>query len=118
MKVVISDDGRVALFSLAPLEALLALKRNLEVPVDRITSAIATPRADVSFGPIIRAPGTYIPGLVRFGSYGRKPNRHFWAVFRQNPVLVVDCEDWDYTRLVVGVKDAAHSAGALQLAMS
>ncbi|MDF1596501.1 MAG: hypothetical protein P1T08_10470 [Acidimicrobiia bacterium] len=118
MKVVISDDGRFALFRLGPLEALLALKRELEVPVDRITSARAMARGDVSYGPIIRAPGTYIPGLVRFGSYGRKPNRHFWAVFRQDPVLVVESENWDYTRLVVGVRDAGHTAGALQVSMS
>jgi hypothetical protein len=96
----------------------LSFKTRLEVPVDRIRAAEAMPRAEVPFRPMIRAPGAYIPGLLRFGSYGRKPNRHFWAVFRQDPVLVVDIDDWDYARLVVGVADAAQTAGSIQVAMT
>ncbi len=117
MRVQVGDDGRSIVFRLAPLEIPVAFKSKLEVPVDRIRSAEAVPRAEVPFGPLLRAPGMYIPGLARFGSYGRRPNRHFWAVSRQDPVLVVDIDDWDYSRIVVGVADAAQSAGSIQLAI-
>ena len=117
MRVSINDDGTKVLFRLSPFEAPLALKKRLEVPSHLITSAQAMSRSEIPHGPIIRAPGTYIPGLVRFGSYGRQPNRQFWAVFRQDPVLVVDIEGWDYTKLVVGVADAGQTAGSVQLAM-
>ncbi len=117
MRISVADDGRTVIFRLSPLQAPLAFKSKLEVPVEAITSAEAVPRSDVPFGPIIRAPGTFIPGLVRFGSYGRKPNRHFWAVVRHDPVLVVDLDDWDYQRLVIGVDDAAQAAGSIQVAM-
>lgn len=116
MKVKISD-GTLTL-RLAPLEVPLAFKAKLEVPIHRIVSAEGTPRSEVPHGPLIRAPGTYIPGLVRFGSYGRKPNRQFWAVFRQDPVLVIDIEGWDYQRLVVGVPDPAQAAGTIQMAIA
>lgn len=118
MRVQISDDGRSIVFRLAPLEIPLSFKSRLEVPVDLIRSAEAVPRADVPFGPLLRAPGMYIPGLARFGSYGRRPNRHFWAVSRQDPVLVVDIDDWDYARIVAGVADAARTAGSIQMAMT
>lgn len=118
MRVQISDDGRSIVFRLAPLEIPLSFKSRLEVPVDRIRAAEAVPRADVPFGPLLRAPGMYIPGLARFGSYGRKPNRHFWAVSRQDPVLVVDIDDWEYARIVAGVADAAQTAGSIQVAMT
>ena len=118
MKVSTSDDERTVIFRLGPLETPLALKHRLEVPADRITSAEAMPRSDVPHGSLARAPGTYIPGLARLGSYGRKPNRQFWVVFRQDPVLVVDIEGWDYSRIVAGLPDAANTAGDIQMAMS
>ncbi|MDH5372137.1 MAG: hypothetical protein OEX97_04245 [Acidimicrobiia bacterium] len=118
MRVKVSDDGSSVVFRLAPFEMLLALRGKLEVPVDRINSVQAVPRTEVPHGPLLRAPGTYIPGLARFGSYGKKPNRHFWAVSKQDPVLVVDLEGWDYSRIVVGVADAAQTAGSIQVAMS
>jgi hypothetical protein len=118
MKITVSDDGRTVTFRLPFLQVPFAFKSKLEVPVGSIKSAEAMPRAEVPHGPVIRAPGAYIPGLIRFGSYGRKPNRHFWAVLRHDPVLVVDLEGWEYTRIVVGVDDAARTAGSIQLAMS
>ena len=118
MKITVSDDGRSVTFRLAPFQVPLAFKSKLEVPVEAIKSAEAMARAEVPHGPIIRAPGMYIPGVARFGSYGRKPNRHFWAVSRQDPVLVVDLEGWEDTRIVAGVADAAHDAGLIQMSMT
>lgn len=118
MRVSISEDGRNVELRLAPLEIPLAFKSKLEVPLEKITTAQATPRAEVPHGPLLRAPGAYVPGLFRYGSYGRKPNRQFWAVARHDPVLVVDVESWEYARIVAGVSDAARTAGSIQLAMT
>lgn len=117
MRITVSDDGRTITFRLAPLQVPLAFRSKLDVPVEAIRSVEAMPRADVPYGPILRAPGTYIPGLARFGSFGRKPNRHFWAVSRHDPVLVVDLEGWEYTRIVAGVADAGRDAGSIQMAL-
>lgn len=118
MNVSIGNDGRTVIFRLGLLETPLALKHRLEVPTERITRAEAVPRADIPHGSLVRAPGTYVPGLARLGSYGKKPNRQFWAVFRQDPVLVVDIEGWDYSRIVAGLPDAANTAGDILMAMS
>jgi hypothetical protein len=63
-------------------------------------------------------PGSYVPGLVHYGSYGTSPNREFWAVFRQQRLLVVDIEAWRYARLVLAVRSpdmiAADIQGALE----
>ena len=117
MKITVSDDGRTVAFRLAPLQVPLAFKSKLEVPVEAIRSVQAMSRSEVPHGPLIRAPGTYIPGLARFGSFGRKPNRHFWAVARHDPVLVIDLEGWEYARIVVGVADAGQDVGTIQMAM-
>jgi hypothetical protein len=117
MRISVADDGRTIVFRLSPLQVPLAFKSKLEVPVEAIKAAEAVPRSEVPFGPMVRAPGAFIPGLIRFGSYGRKPNRHFWAVIRHDPVLVVDLENWEYKRLVIGVDDAAQAAGSIQAAM-
>lgn len=117
MKVTVGEDGSTVVLRLAPLQVPLAFKRTLEVPVEKITAAESVSRAEVPHGPLIRAPGTYIPGLIRYGSYGRKPNRQFWVVNRHDPVLVLDIEDWDYARIVAGVADAGQAAGSIKVAM-
>ncbi len=115
MRVFI-DDGDVVL-AFAPLEVPLAFKRQLRVPLDRITSAQVMPRSAVPYGPLLRAPGAHIPGLIRYGSYGTKPDRQFWAVTRADPVLVIDVTDWDYARLVVRVADPSAAAASIAAAM-
>ena len=72
MKITVSDDGRTVTFRLAPFQVPLAFKSKFEVPVEAIKSAEATPRSEVPHGPIVRAPGAYIPGLARFGSRGAR----------------------------------------------
>lgn len=116
MKVSLSEDGRTVVFTLAWYQVPFALKSRLEVPAGKIKSVQVMAREDVGFGPVLRAPGTYVPGLIKYGSYGRKPNREFWVVTRNDPVLVVDIEDWDYTRIVGGTADPANDAGTVQLA--
>jgi hypothetical protein len=98
---------------LSGVDAVLSLKRRLDVPGHRITSVDVVPRRDVprSPGTWLRAPGTHLPGVARYGSYGRRPRREFWAVRRQDPVLMIEAADWDYARIVLGVPDPGTAAG-------
>jgi hypothetical protein len=61
-------------------------------------------RSDVpaTEGAWLRAPGTHVPGLIRYGSYGREPLREFWLVLRQRRVVVIEVEDWAYHRVILG----------------
>ena len=103
---------------LVGLDRLFALKRQLEVPLGQISAVDVIERKQVppTPGTWLRAPGTYLPGLVRHGSYGRAPHREFWAIYRHRLALVVTVDDWAYSRLVLGVKDAPVVAGEIRTA--
>jgi hypothetical protein len=103
---------------LTGVNQVFALKGRLEVPLSRINSVDVLARAHVppTPGTWLRAPGTHVPGLIRYGSYGREPQREFWAVYRQRYVLAIGVDGWDYHRLVLGVKDAPLHAGEIRTA--
>jgi hypothetical protein len=84
---------------------VFSLKRRLVVPLRAVSSIEAKRREDVQElpGRWLRLPGTYVPSMVHHGSYGRRPHREFWAWFRQERVLVIRLQGWDYQRLVLGV---------------
>ena len=89
------------------LAGIFAVRGRLDIPRSHITSVTVMDRADVPYteGTWLRAPGTHIPGLLRYGSYGREPLREFWGVARHRRVVVIDLRDWAYHRLVLGVPD-------------
>jgi hypothetical protein len=94
---------------------VFGLKGRLDVPKSHITSVEVMARRDVppTPGTWLRAPGTFVPGLVHYGSYGREPNREFWAVYRQPEVLVLTVRDWAYSRLVLATKDPRSDAATI-----
>ncbi|HEY5685185.1 MAG TPA: hypothetical protein VIY70_07415 [Acidimicrobiia bacterium] len=101
---------------LGPLDALFAVKGRLDIPGSHITSVLVMNRSDVPSTPgaWLRAPGTYVPGLIRYGSYGREPVREFWMVLRHRRVVVIDVRDWAYHRLILGVSDPDALAAAIR----
>ena len=100
-------------------DRVLSLKSRLHVPLAAITAVEAKHRSDIKRlpGRWLRLPGTYVPSMVHHGSYGRRPNRDFWALFRQERVLVVTCEGWDYRRLVLALADCDRMAEQLTAAV-
>ena len=99
-------------------DRIFALRSQLRVPLWHVTSVdvIARKAIPPTPGTWLRKPGTHIPGVVRYGSYGLQPNREFWALYRQRYALVVEIEDWAYARVVLGVKDAPLRAAEIRLA--
>lgn len=87
-------------------DRVLALKGRLEIPVDRILDVTVVDRSEVGWPPWLRAPGTFVPGAIKHGSYGIGAKREFWAVFRQDRVLVIRIGGWDYARVVLGLDNA------------
>lgn len=112
MAIDIEVGKALVVVNLTGADRVFALKNGLEIPAQRISSVDVMPRGTVppGSGTWIRYPGTYIPGLIRHGSYGLGANREFWAVFRQDDVLVISVDDWDYRRLVLGTGNPAMDA--------
>ena len=61
----------------------------------------------------IRAPGTYIPCLLKAGTYRRKGRKDFWCVTRGQPVLRLDLKDEHFDSLTLGLEDKDHWATLL-----
>lgn len=100
------SDGRLVV-SLTGLDRVFSFRSRLSIPKSQITSIRVMATGDVPYteGTWLRAPGAYVPGLIRHGSYGTSPHREFWAVYRQKDVLVIDVVEWDYSRLVLATAD-------------
>jgi hypothetical protein len=115
VSVSVTIEDRELRVRLGGLDGLLALKREVAVPLEHVVSASVMPRQSVPAGEgtWLRAPGTHIPGLVRHGSYGREPHREFWAVFRPELVLVIEANAGDYERIVLGVRSPERAAAEI-----
>lgn len=87
-------------------DRIFALKSRLTIPRDRITGVSVVHRSEVGWPPALRAPGTFVPGAIKHGSYGVGAKREFWALFRQERVLIMEVDQWKYARVVLGLQDA------------
>lgn len=120
MVIGVRVESQMLLVRLGPIGRVLAVKRRLEIPLHLVDGAAAMDREDIppGDGTWLRAPGTHIPRLIRYGSYGRAPHREFWAVMRQKRVLVVTVADWDYTRVILGMSDPDTPAASTSAALA
>lgn len=119
MAIELTTDPNSVTIGLTGLDGVFAIKRHLTVPTHLISGVEAMDRKDVGYveGTWLRAPGTFIPGLIRYGSYGTVPLREFWAVYRQKRVLVITVRDWDYARVILGIRDPETYAAAVSAAI-
>ena len=107
MGVIVRVEGDRIVVELDGWDRLLAVKGRLDIPLSAVSSIEAKSREEIQRlpGRWLRLPGTYVPSMVHHGSYGRRPNRDFWALFRQQRVLVLWLDGWAYQRIVLGMDD-------------
>ncbi len=55
----------------------------------------------------IRAPGTFVPGLIKAGTYYTERGREFWYTTREPNTLLIDLKDHYYKRVGLALSDAA-----------
>jgi len=118
MGIEITTEPKQVRVDLTGIDGLLAIKRHLQISTHLITGAMDRKALSPGDGTWLRAPGTHIPGLIRHGSYGRAPHREFWAVFRPKRVLVITVRDWDYARVILGIRDPETHAAAIAAVVS
>jgi hypothetical protein len=98
----------------AGLDALWTLKRHVALPLSAVASARVLPLAEaLAEKPLIRAPGTYLPGVIVAGTYrhlrgGRRPQ--LWCAHSDGDVLVLDLGDAPWERIVLSVSDPEAAA--------
>jgi len=114
----ISTTPEAVKVTLSTEETALAVKHQLEIPTSAITSVTAEEPGDLPKEHLLKLPGTRIPGVIQYGSYGTGDRREFWAEVAHHRVLVIDAEGWDYHRLVLGIDNPDQAAATINAALS
>jgi hypothetical protein len=113
--VAFARDGRLHV-AFAGLDALWTLRRHVDVPLTAVTGVRVLSRAEaLADKPLLRAPGTYLPGVIVAGTY-RGPRRRpqLWCVRAADEVLAIDLTaEARYGRIVLEVADPAAVAAEL-----
>lgn len=81
---------------------LAAKKKSLAIPfkhIKQVTTRKPIPKR--GFLSEVRAPGTYLPRLVKAGTYHTRKGKEFWYVTRRKPYLVLDLKNETYARIVL-----------------
>ena len=101
MELAISDDKLRIRLSL--WEKILSIHGSFEIPLDQITGATTeTPRSKWRD---LKLPGTYMPRLIKAGSYLTGRGREFWYVVRWRNFLTIELKDRSYRRMVLSLTD-------------
>ncbi|MTJ54019.1 hypothetical protein FJR38_15875 [Anabaena sp. UHCC 0253] len=102
MNLSIIDDKLQIEFSLK--EQLLAVRFNKlwQIPLTHIIEV--TTDLPPNNWKEIRAPGSFVPGLIKAGTYYTDKGKEFWYVTKKDDfgnVLNIELEDEDYKRIVL-----------------
>ena len=90
---------------LTALEKILSMHGSLEM----MTSDVAGVGTDAppSTWKEIRAPGTFLPWVVKAGTYYTARGKEFWCLFRGKTPLRIELKNNSYKRVILGVEDSS-----------
>ena len=84
--------------------AAARLHKLWEIPLSHIQQVTAT--APKTTWKELRAPGTFIPGWLKFGTYYTERGKEFWLVnYRQNNYLTIELQKESYQRIVLTIEN-------------
>lgn len=119
MAVEVAAEPGVVTIHLRGWDWLLAARRQLQIPAAHIARVSTVPRRAAGLPGrgrgLLTNVGTYLPGLLYYGRFGAGGSREFWAVRRQPSLVVIECLDWRYARVVLGVSEPEQAAGTVRL---
>jgi hypothetical protein len=84
-------------------DKIWAFKSRLEFPLDHVVGARRWEKEKDKGWWGIRAPGTYLPGVIVAGTYHRKGEHVFYDVHDFANAIVIELKDEWYARVVVEV---------------
>jgi len=113
MKLTIYE-GKLRI-DLSDLEKVLAIKRDFEIPLEHIVE-VRTEAPEISWREI-RAPGTYLPGVIKAGTYYTPRGKEFWYVTKKG-CLVLELRDEPYRRIILSVERYKQWAESIKKATS
>ena len=86
-------------------EKILTLHGSFVLPWSHITEVKATEPESKWWD--IRAPGTFLPGVIKAGTHYTKRGKEFWCYKKGKKPLVLELRNESYKRVILGLDDAA-----------
>jgi hypothetical protein len=81
----------------------VTLDGQISIPLERIERVTtAEPQSDWAE---IRAPGTFLPGVIKAGTYYSKRGKEFWYVTSDKDYLTLELHDEPYRRIVITIPE-------------
>lgn len=116
MKLSISDQQLKIQFSL--LEKIFAFHGSFTLPLQAIKSVSTV--EPLSGWWDLRAPGTFLPGVIRAGTYYTKRGKEFWYVTTggKKGFLQIDLNTGSYKRIILFLPDNQKWADTIQSRIS
>ncbi|MBC7825719.1 MAG: hypothetical protein H7126_18010 [Candidatus Parcubacteria bacterium] len=87
-------------------ERILAFffNQTLEIPLNHIHQAtVEKPETDWKE---VRLPGTFLPGVIKAGTYYTSRGREFWVVNRDGDCLTLELENEFYKKIVLTIEQS------------
>lgn len=78
--------------------------KNFLIPLEHIE--LATTEEPQSSWSELRAPGTFIPGLIKAGTYYTSRGKEFWYVTKQEDYLSLELKNENYKRIILTIDDS------------
>src|SRR4051794_24665636 len=115
---IVEIDGERLTVSVTGLDAVLAFKHTLEIPIRHVAGidAGSAEAGKVFHG--LRLPGTNLPGIVTAGSFLWAGEWSFWDVHDPRKALTIRLNDEHYSRIVVQVDDPAATIELVRTALA
>lgn len=85
-------------------ERVWSFHRSFAIPREHIRGVRAS--APKTSWKEIRAPGTFVPWVIKAGTYYTTRGKEFWHVTRKSHPITLELSHEKYRRLVLGVADA------------
>ena len=79
------------------------IDRSIEIPIAHIKS-ITTAEPQITWQEV-RAPGTFLPGVIKAGTYYTRQGKDFWYVTNDCRYLTLELQDETYRRLILTIPD-------------
>lgn len=103
MLATVDIDGHDVVVRLSGMDRLLAFAREVRVPRNEVTNAVALDRTKAP-RTWLRLAGTHVPGRVKAGWFRSRGGREFWLTRRGDRVLMIESSG-RVTRVVVETAD-------------
>lgn len=114
MTNITTADGKL-IVEVQGWDKLWAFKSRLEIPLEHVSGVrIATDERVRG----IRAPGTYVPGVITAGTFHQIGRKVFWDVHHPERAIAIDLHDERYTTLVIEVAEPEAAICEIQRAIA